>query len=31
MTDRDATDIRHLYALVRAARESLEYVFTGNC
>ena len=31
MTDRDATDIRHLYALVRAARESLEYVFAGNC
>lgn len=31
MTDRDATDIRHLHALVRAARDSLEYVFAGNC
>ena len=31
MTDRDATDIGRLYALVEAARDSLEYVFAGNC
>lgn len=31
MTDRDATDIGRLYALVEAARGSLEYVFAGNC
>lgn len=31
MTDRDATDIGCLYALVEAARGRLEYVFAGNC
>ncbi|MBQ9482841.1 MAG: AmmeMemoRadiSam system radical SAM enzyme [Ruminiclostridium sp.] len=31
MTDRNATDVAHVYRLADAAREKLKYVFTGNC
>lgn len=31
MTDRDATDVRHIYRLAGVARERLRYVYTGNC
>lgn len=31
MTDRDATDVAHIYALADIARERLKYVYTGNC
>ena len=31
MTDRDATDVRHIYRLAELAREKLTYVYTGNC
>ncbi len=31
MTDRDATDVPHIYHLAKVAREYLEYVYTGNC
>ena len=31
MTDRDATDVSHIYHLADIARESLKYVYTGNC
>ena len=30
MTDREATDIDQLYRLVNTAKETLEYVYTGN-
>lgn len=31
MTDRSATDVRHIYRLADTAREKLRYVYTGNC
>jgi len=31
MTDRRATDVRHIYRLADTAREHLRYVYTGNC
>ena len=31
MTDRPPTPVRTVYALAEAARESLKYVYTGNC
>lgn len=31
MTDRDATDVLHIYMLAETAREKLKYVYTGNC
>ena len=31
MTDREPTDIRKVYALVRAAEQNLRYVYPGNC
>ena len=31
MTDRKATDVRHVYRLADIARERLRYVYTGNC
>ncbi len=31
MTDRDATDVDHIYSLAEIARESLHYVYEGNC
>ena len=31
MTDRPATDVRHIYGLAETAREKLRYVYTGNC
>ena len=31
MRDRRATDVRKVYRLAEVARESLEYVYTGNC
>ena len=31
MRDRKATDVRTVYRLAELARESLEYVYTGNC
>ena len=31
MTDREATDISHIYMLAETARENLKYVYTGNC
>ncbi len=31
MTDRAATDVRHIYALAEVARRKLKYVYTGNC
>ncbi len=31
MTDRTATDVEHIYALADIARESLRYVYEGNC
>ena len=31
MTDRPATDVRRIYRLAEVARETLEYVYTGNC
>lgn len=31
MTDRQATDVSHIYHLADVARESLKYVYTGNC
>ena len=31
MTDRAATDVRTIYRLAEVARESLDYVYTGNC
>ncbi len=31
MADRAATDIGHLYTLVRTAQRHLEYVYAGNC
>ncbi|MBR2742256.1 MAG: AmmeMemoRadiSam system radical SAM enzyme [Clostridia bacterium] len=31
MTDRPATDIERVYRLADAAREKLDYVYTGNC
>ena len=31
MTDRDATEISKVYRLAEVARESLKYVYTGNC
>jgi len=31
MTDREATEVRHVYRLAEVAREELEYVYTGNC
>ena len=31
MTDRKATDVRTVYRLAEIARESLAYVYTGNC
>ena len=31
MTDRSATNVRHIYRLADAAREKLKYVYTGNC
>ena len=31
MTDRRATDVRHIYRLADIAREKLRYVYTGNC
>jgi pyruvate formate lyase activating enzyme len=31
MRDRDATDVRTVYRLAEIARESLRYVYTGNC
>ena len=31
MTDRDATDVEHIYQLAEHARRILEHVYTGNC
>ena len=31
MTDRPATPVSTVYALAEAAREKLNYVYTGNC
>ena len=31
MRDRDATEVRTVYRLAETARESLKYVYTGNC
>ena len=31
MTDRKATDVKHVYRLADIARERLRYVYTGNC
>ncbi|MBO4808626.1 MAG: AmmeMemoRadiSam system radical SAM enzyme [Lachnospiraceae bacterium] len=31
MTDRPATDVKHIYKLADLAREKLKYVYTGNC
>ena len=31
MTDREATSIRTVYRLADIAKESLKYVYTGNC
>lgn len=31
MTDRKATDVRHVYRLAEVAGEKLRYVYTGNC
>ncbi len=31
MQDRGATEVKTVYRLAEAARESLEYVYTGNC
>lgn len=31
MTDRDATDVEHIYALAEHARKRLAHVYTGNC
>lgn len=31
MTDREATEVAHVYRLAEVARERLEYVYTGNC
>ena len=31
MTDRDATDVGHIYQLAEHARKKLEHVYTGNC
>ena len=31
MTDRPATDVKKVYALVETAREKLDHVYTGNC
>lgn len=31
MTDRKATDVRHIYRLADLARKELNYVYTGNC
>ena len=30
MTDRDATNVKHIYKLQRIAKEKLKYVYTGN-
>jgi pyruvate formate lyase activating enzyme len=31
MTDRPATPVSMVYELAEVARESLNYVYTGNC
>ena len=31
MTDKDPTDVEHIYKLAEIAREQLEFVYTGNC
>ncbi len=31
MTDKKATDVRHIYRLADLARKELNYVYTGNC
>ena len=31
MTDRPATNVKHIYRLADIARERLRYVYTGNC
>ncbi len=31
MTDRAATDVRHIYTLAEVARRKLKYVYIGNC
>ncbi len=31
MQDRNATDVKKIYRLAEIARESLQYVYTGNC
>ena len=31
MTDRSATNVKHIYRLADIARERLRYVYTGNC
>lgn len=31
MTDRPATDVKHIYRLADIARQKLKYVYTGNC
>ena len=31
MTDRPATEVKHIYRLAEIARERLHYVYTGNC
>ena len=31
MTDRDATPVKKVYRLAEVARETLRYVYTGNC
>lgn len=31
MTDRDATSVKKVYRLAEVARETLRYVYTGNC
>ena len=30
-TDKDPTDVEHIYKLAEIAREQLEFVYTGNC
>ena len=31
MRDRDATDVKHVYELAEEAKQTLQYVYTGNC
>ena len=31
MTDREPTEVRKVYSLVKTARENLRWVYPGNC